>query len=131
MIMQPGICGDIYGGIPSVLSITMQSTPSRGACQTGKHYSISVVFNCVLDPISFLLSTELFMQQLQLCFQLLFSFYFLVVYLRIRQTSYISLCPFGHRFEWSLGNLLVGLPSCWLTIPVARASVQTFLIPTQ
>ena len=124
----------VYGGIPSVLSITMCNLlRAEGHAKQG---SIGLILggllNCVLDPI-FIFTFQLeivgaaIATMLSNCFSL---FYFLVVYLRIRQTSYISLCPFGHRFEWSLLKeiLLVGLPSCWLTILGSTGCLfQTFL----
>ena len=124
----------VYGGIPSVLSITMCNLlRAEGHAKQG---SIGLILggllNCVLDPIFiFTFQPEIvgaaIATMLSNCFSL---FYFLVVYLRIRQTSYISLCPFGHRFEWSLLKeiLLVGLPSCWLTILGSTGCLfQTFL----
>lgn len=124
----------VYGGIPTVLSITMCNLlRAEGHAKQGSMgLMLGGLLNCVLDPI-FIFTFQLgivgaaIATMLSNCVSLL---YFLGVYLRIRKNSYISLWPFGHRFEWPLLKeiLLVGLPSCWLTILGSTGCLfQTFL----
>ena len=94
----------MYGGIPSVLSITMCNLlRAEGHAKQG---SIGLILggllNCVLDPI-FIFTFQLEIVGAALATMLsncvsLFTFF--AVYFYIRETSYISLCPFSHQFEW-------------------------------
>lgn len=128
----------VLGGVPMILSIVMSNLlrAEGHAKQASFGLMLGGLLNCILDPIFiFLLQMGVVgagvATMLSNCASLV---YFLLIYKRIRKTSYINLNPFiSKRIEWRIigGIVLVGLPSCCLTLLGATGcAIQTALYAT-
>lgn len=127
----------IIGGIPTVLSIVMSNLlrAEGHAKKASRGLMLGGLLNCVLDPI-FIFGFDMGVvgaavaTLISNCVSLI---YFLIIYKKMKSTSYIVLHPFGNKnkkMEWgTVGEIiLVGLPSCCLTIlGVIGCIVQTSL----
>ena len=124
----------VIGGIPTVLSIVMSNLlrAEGHAKSASSGLMLGGLLNCILDPI-FIFGADMGVAGAAVatlisnCVSLIFL---IVVYIRIRETSYITLKPFPGGVSWKLIKdvILVGLPSGCLTVLGATGCIiQTSL----
>ena len=114
--------GFVLGGIPTVLSIVMANLlRAEGHAKTASAgLMLGGILNCFLDPLFiFGFGQGILGAAVATALSNVVSLaFFLVVYARMRSTSYVRLLPYAHRFEPSaVGEIILcGLPSCVLVV---------------
>lgn len=124
----------LVGGIPTVLSIVLSNLlrAEGHAKQASSGLMLGGLLNCVLDPV-FIFPLHMGVIGAGIATMLsniVCLVYLLLVYAKLRATSYITLKPFAYRIEWPIVGkmVLVGLPSCCLTLLGATGCIiQTAL----
>lgn len=114
--------GFVLGGIPTVVSIVMANLLRAEGHAKRASYGLMLggILNCFLDPLFiFGFNKGILGAAIATSLSNVVSLaYFLVIYARMRQTSYIRIVPFSHAFDFSALKeiILCGLPSCVLTV---------------
>ena len=116
------LMGFVIGGIPTVLSVVMANLlRAEGHAKTASNgLLLGGILNFFLDPL-FIFPLHMGVVGAALadaianCISLAF---FLVVYYRMRKTSYITIVPFAHKIKLHdiVDLVLCGLPSCALAV---------------